>query len=205
MEIVKKDTDFTDQELEDLEKWKKGGRKGITALSEADIFQCFNLYMSGKTYKEIADTTNKRLECILYVSEKSKWYGKKMAHYDSIAMNLEEKLMKTKLDSVNTITNVIAALGKYYNSKFDRFLSTNDPTLIEDIDTKLLAQYYKALESLPKIIGSSTSGDGSNSPSININMPSGAKIEKLDDNTVEITDEKAAKLLKALAAVKKDD
>ena len=200
MDLETINNDMTDKEKEALVEYVKNGRPGLMKVSDTDVFNWFSLYMSGKTYVEIAEITNTKKNLVLYMSNKSGWYTKRMEHYQDLADNYIEKIRRTKLDSVNTINTSIAALGKYYGDKFNKFLSTNDKTIIEDMDTKMLAQYYKAIESLEKIIGNSSSaGEGSKNPMININLGAGITLEQKDGETLEINDENASRMLSALA------
>jgi len=193
--------DMSDVEISSLSEYMKNGCPGLTRSTEADVFKWFGLYMASKTYEEIAKITSSRKDLILYMSYKLSWCEKRVSHYGDLIQNMSQKVAQSKLDSVNTVLTMKAALNKFYVNKFNKFLSTNDSSLIENLDTKLLAQYNKSHDVLDKLMGRPPE-DGQQSPLVNINVKSG-KIEQIDENTVEITETDVSNILKALVDVKK--
>lgn len=202
MEVTKFSEDLSEEEQISLQNYISNGCPGLTKIDDTKVFQWFELYMAGKGYSEIATITKDKKDLIMYISYKSKWHEKRMQYYSDMALNLTTKLKRVKLESANTVANAITALGKYYNDQFNKYLLTNDQNVISNMDTKTLAQFYKSIEVLDKIINPSAAGDSSQSPlpSVNINVGSSAKVEQKDDQTIEITtDEAAGDLIKALA------
>jgi len=203
MDLEKISEDMNIEEKKSLENYIKNGTPGISKITEVDIFKWFELYMSGKTYAEIATITKSKKDLILYISNKSGWNEKRLSHYKDLSDNLIEKIKTVKLKNTNTVASIINALGKYYGDKFDKFLSTNDNSIIEEMDTKMLAQYYKSMEVLDRIIAGASDSD-KKSPTVNVNVGSGAEISQIDENTVEVTDSTAKNLLRSLAEYKKE-
>ena len=206
IELKAPSDDMTAEERESLKNYMDNGMPGLTRVQESDIFQWFKLYMSGKTYNEIAESTKTKKDLILYMSYKQDWVGKRHEHYNELLQNMIHKMSQAKLQSVNTITKMISALAKYYGDMFDQFLKNNDKSVIEGIDTKMLSQYYKSMEVLEKLVTppKTRPDDGDESrPNININMGSGT-VKQIDDKTLEVDDNTAEKILLALAAKKKD-
>lgn len=204
MDLVKLPEDMTPEEQSSLQNYIENGCPGLTKINDTKVFTWFELYMTGKSYQEIAQITKDRKDLILYISHKAKWNEKRMEYYSDISKSLTGKLQKIKLESANTIATAVSAIGKYYNDKFNKFLVTNDKDIIENLDTKVLAQYYKSLEMIDKILAPpKASPEDSDKPMVNINVGSSAKIQQTDDNTIEIspvdTDAAAGDLLKALA------
>lgn len=207
MDLIKFPDDITADEKAALSNYKKNGCPGITKLTEVDVFKWFQLYMSGKTYTEIAKITNKKKDLILYIANQSKWHEKRLQHYNDITQHLLDKIQQTQLNSVNTVTDIINSLSKYYGDQFNKYLSTNDKSIIKNIDIKLLAQYYKSMETLDKLvlggIGSSSPPSSSN-PAVNVNIEGDATIKQGDGDTLDITKEGGvSKALSVLAHMKK--
>ena len=212
MDLVVFPEDMNVEEKASLQDYIKNGCPGLVKVSEDEVFAWFNLYISGKTYNEIAQITKGKRDLILYVAHRARWHQKRLGHLTDISSHITQKIQKAKLESANTVVNAITSLGKYYDDKFNKFLSTNDKDIIENMDTKMLGQYYKSLEILDKIAPSEReSSKDSAQPTVNINIgPS--KIKQKDDNTVDITPEdtdstentKAAKdILRALSQLQK--
>lgn len=200
--------DKTPQEKESLDRYKKNGCPGLTSLEETDVFKWFELYMSGKTYTEIAQITKSKKDLVMYVSSKGKWLEKRIEYYRDISEHIVKKTSQAKIDSINTLSAMVSALSKYYGKKFNEYLANNDDSIIEEMDTKMLAQYYKSTESLEKIMTQSDPDgdpDGDKAKGININLhSSNAQIKHLDDDSIEIKDDSVGEILKFLAGQNKD-
>lgn len=201
--------DMSQDEQELLKEFLDNGCPGLAKIADSDIFQWFQLYMMGKTYSEIAIATKKKTEFILFMSYKQNWLEKKMKHFDDLLNNIEDKLKQTKIESLNTVTTIVNALGHYYGDQFLKYMTSKDPAVIENIDTKMLSQYYKSIEAIDKIIGNAAKGDGASSPGplVNLNFNSAdTTVEQIDEKTLNITDNKqAGNLLKLLAEAKKSE
>lgn len=194
--------DMSEAEIESLQDYIHNGCPGLIKATESDLFKWFGLYMAGKTYEEIAQLTGVRRDLVLYISYKSSWCEKRMNHYNDLIQNLSQKVSQTKLDSANTISTMITALNKYYGDKFNKFLASHDKSLLEKLDTKLLAQYNKSHDVLDKIIAQAQGkGEEKENPLVNINVKSG-QVKQVDDNTLEITDDSVSTILKALVEAK---
>lgn len=203
MDLTKIEHDFNEEQQESLQDYIKNGKPGLVSVKDTDIFKWNELYMSAKSYEEIAKITNSKRDLILYMSAKGNWCSKRLAYYENIADNMREKLKQTKLNSINTVSSAVNGLGKYFDEKFNKFISTKDKSIIENIDTKLLAQYYKSMEVLEKIVGEAANRGGDSGTNVNINVGSSATVEQVDDQTIEITDDTAGDILKYLAGKKK--
>jgi hypothetical protein len=206
-----RESDFTSEEVRSLQEWKDNNKPGLHSLTQDKSFQWFRLYMSGKSYSEIAKMTNSKKDLILFVSERSNWVQLKMDHYADISSTMVKKYQETKLESLKTMTTMVNALNKYFGDKFDKYLKTNDDSILENIDSKMLAQYQKASEGIDKIMaeitGDPDKGSGnSKTPTININMGNNSTIKQTDENTIDIEsneDKEAAEILASLSKLKK--
>lgn len=195
--------DMSPEEQQELESFIESGCPGLVKIKDSDIFQWFGLYMSGKTYGEIAMACKKQKAYILFMSKKQNWFQKKMDHYNGLLQNMEDKLTQTKVESMNTLSTIVSALGKYYKDKFDKYLVTNDDSAIENIDTKMLSQFHKFTEALDKLMGNAASDE--KGPLVNFNLTGDATVKQIDKNTVEVTNQTAGNILKALAQSKKQE
>jgi hypothetical protein len=210
MELIQFSEDFNEEEKKLLIDFKVNGLPGVGKIEEEEVVKWFQLYMSGKTYSEIAQFTRNKKELVLYVSEKCKWFDKKMNYYSDLSLNISNKLMQVKVDSANNLTSIISALGKYYGNRFTEYLSTGNDTIIKNIDTELLAKYYKSMEILDKIVNDRVkepkkpSSAPSNSPQVTVNVSGDAVIKQQDDKNVEIeTKNDVEDIFKILSKYKK--
>lgn len=203
--------DFSQEEKTMLIKYVDNGVPGITQVSESDIFQWFTMYMAGKTYTEISIACKVNKEKVLFIAHKSKWLEKRMAHFTDIVSNLQDKVNAAKLESANTVATIVSSFNKYYNDQFTKYLKTGDKSIIEGIDTKLLSQYQKAIESFEKIISSGQKPpgdpDAKPGPLVHVNMGNGT-IKQNEDGSIDISEkapspETLGEILKLMAAAKK--
>lgn len=202
-----KPEDMTEEEIGQLTLYVKNGLPGIQRVQESDIFQWFELYMAGKTYDEIARATGAQKDKVLYISHKQEWHDKRMQHYNDLLNNITGKLTHTKLGSINTMATIIAALNKFYGNKFNKYLKNNDESIIENLDTKLLTQYYKSMDTIEKLASDGrsknpNSPDNGGNPLIHMNIGN-ATIQQNEGEPLEITEENAGDILKSLAGSKK--
>lgn len=197
-EITKtKESDFSEEEKRSLQEWRDNNMPGLHSLNQDKAFSWFKLYMAGKTYSEIAKMTGTKKDLILFVSERNNWLKLKMTHFSDISTNMLQKYKEAKLESLNTMTTMVSALNKYFGSKFDKYLKTNDNDVLESIDSKMLAQYQKVNESIDKIVAEMTGnssddrgrGSGSSMPTININMNGKSSVTQKDDSVIDINSE----------------
>jgi len=204
MDLSKIDNDFTNEEAERVNVYVQNGCIGLHDLvkDEAKVNSMFSLYMSGKTYAEISRITRTKKDIVLYMSAKMRWYKKRMEYLNEIQNKMTNKISETRVESLNFITNLINFHHKYYGDKIDKYLRTNDDSVVEDIDLKMLNHYFKSIEVLEKVVNPANVKKGGSNTTININATDGAKVEQLDDNTVEITPGTTGDLLKKLSELK---
>ena len=204
MEVTEFADDMTIEEKKAVAEYRANGLPGLVKIEESDIAQCFNLYMSGKTYTEIAMEVKKNKEMILYLSEHGTWHEKRMAQYSEIALHLADKIQKTKIQSADTIANLIAGTGKYINEQVTKFQKTNNAEVLKDIDSKVLTSYFKSIEALDKLIGSKGKGGV---PNVNIDMTGNTgktEIKEQEDGVEITTTNESGDTLSLLARYKKE-
>ena len=205
LELVDMPQDMTNEERKSVQDFIANGCPGLLRVQQSDIFKWFDLYMAGKTYAEIATISKSKKNLIMYIAYKSTWMEKRLNHYSDISLNILDKVKQSRLDSANKLVTVIAALGKYCEQEYNRYLSTNDRSIIEGIDTKIVAQYFKAQEQLDKIANDEGDKDrGPKAPLVSVNVGSSATVQQVGENSLEITDKTSGDLLKSLAMLKKE-
>ncbi len=194
--IKVEEKDFTADDLLAIQKYKDTGLRNILKYQEVDVFNFFELYMSGKTYTEIAKISKAPHQVILYLSDKLRWYEKRTQYYEELSRHIINKQQQTQLTNMNTMNTIQQALAKFYSDQFNKYLATGDKRFIERIDTKLVTQYYKAIELTQKLFtqslnnGKTSKGNQINHPLVNINV--GTKGEasiETEGQTVDIDED----------------
>jgi len=204
MDLTNIDNDFDEKEVERINTYVKHGCMGLETIvkDETKMASLFSLYMAGKTYTEIATIGGAKKNIVLYLSAKMRWYEKRMEYLSDIEKNMTKKMTETRIESMNFITSLIGFHHKYYGDEINKYMATNDRTIIDGLDLKSLGQYFKSIEILEKIMNPTNvrTGGGSGA-TININA-AGADI-KTDKDTIEITPSNTGNILQALADMKK--
>lgn len=203
MDLKKIDNDFTDEEVERINTYVSNGSIGLETVvkDEHKLNSLFGLYMAGKSYEEISKISRVKKDIVLYLSAKMKWYEKRMEYLEDIQRQITKKLSHTRVESLNFISDLINCHHKYYGDEINRYLQTNDRSIIDNLDLKALGQYFKSIEILEKILNpTNISKGGGSGTTININA-AGSKIDTTNDS-IEITPSNTGDILKALANLK---
>lgn len=164
----------------------------------------YRLYQTGKTYSDIASITKSKVELVLYASFKLRWTDKRTSYYADLANSALANVKNIHSQSVKTMSTIVSAFSLYFEEKFGKYISTKDGSLIEDVDPKILTQYYKSLDVMSKMIG----GKDSSKLKININnnVPKTAtsvksgKEDSEDVFEVEFDENTSGDMLKNLAS-----
>lgn len=193
--------EFSEEESTSLANYIESGCPGLSKIADERVFQWFALYMSGKTFFEISQETKDKLELVLYIAHKSKWQATKLEYFQDIQTNLAKKVAMAKMEAANTMTSMMAALGKYHKKKADKYIMTNDDSLMESMDVKLWAAFCKTISTLDEMMNLESNKSG---PSVNINVGNNASVSQKADGSLEVnSDSGVSDLLKSLAEFKK--
>jgi len=196
-----KASDLTAEQQMVLTKFQEAGLPGIGRVSEASIFQWFNLYLAGKSYDEISDLTKSELAPILFMATKFGWLERKMGHYNGIAAKLDDRVKAVKLESAEFVLDIITMLHRSLGTKVTEYLQTGNREILKEVNLGVLDKYFKSIDALSKLMDKPLATPQLPVPQapITINMGDGT-IEKKEDGSIEIT---AKSSLKDIAKKKK--
>jgi hypothetical protein len=205
MDLITFPEDMTEEEKTMLMEFKQSGCPGVGSIDEQLVFQFCELYMSGKTYGEIAQFTKQKKPLVLYMSSYGKWHEKRMKHFQSISETMLSKVHQARLNGINSLTTLINAYTQMIDAKSSESIAKNDPKILESLQRKEVAHYYKAMELLNKLMlevgAKSVSAKGNN---VNINVGNNATITQTDPNTIEVSaNDSSAKILEELVKNKR--
>jgi hypothetical protein len=195
-------TDMTFEEEQDLQKFVEKDMPGLSAVTDDQLAQLFSMYMKGKTYTEIAQAMKVKKQVLLCLSHQNDWYLKKAEYYNAIQKNIQNRLIQTKIDSVNFLADVIGAYHKDLGDKVAKVLATGGK-ITEFLDGKEMTVYFRALEKIENM-ATPKRDPGEGKPGININISGDAKTKVSDDGkTLEIESSSTGEILKNLANLTK--
>jgi len=185
-----KATDLTPAQQTALTQFQEAGLPGIGRISEANVFQWFNLYLAGKTYDQIAEITKSDVAPILYMSNKYGWLERKMGHYNGIVAKLDDRVKAVKLESAEFILDLVTTFHKAHGPKITEFLQTGNRELLKEIPMSMIMdKYFKGIDALGKLLDKPLDTPQlpvPHQPAVSIHIGD-AKVEKKEDGSIEIT------------------
>jgi len=167
-------TDMTLQEEKQLQRFIEKDMPGLSSVSDEKVAECFSMYMKGKSYTELSTSLRLKKPIILFLSKKNDWYEKKNDYISAIQENIQGKLINTKIESANFLTDVINAYHKIMEHKIRDALARGDKPS-EFMDSKEMNVYFKAIDSLEKLLPKK--GSDARQAAFNINVSGDAKVK----------------------------
>lgn len=142
---------FSERELELIKHTRETGMKAIAPSLSSQMFQ---LFLEGYSCAEIAKMNPPFGEGdILICREKFNWDKEKDLYIMELQNRVKDKLLKTKLESLDFLTNTLSASHKYYNQKMLKYIQTGKE---DDKPENLIAgpkAYKDIVESITKLTG----------------------------------------------------
>ena len=180
-------TDMTPDELSILREYKEAGLPGVARITQENIFEWFQLYMSGRTYSEISSKCDAPIERVLFIADRNKWFEKKHKHFENIMNRISSRLDQSKLEGIAFMFDLMSFVHKHHGSQIEEYLRTGDPKIAANINMKSLDKYFKTIEALNKLLANPDEAVRQRQAmGININIGPHATIEK-KDGTIEIS------------------
>lgn len=179
--------DFTPKDLEAIQKFKDKGMLGLATLLDTDIHRMMQLYLDGKSYKEIADLLHRDKPTILFLAQKLDWPTMRKDYLNELVTTLKDKVTESKIQSQKFLLNLSQAYQKKLGRNINDFMRTDDVSHFNCIDPKDISSYLKIVEMLHRL-NNENLGHSNDKPLVGISgMGEGMTITKTGANTVEIT------------------
>lgn len=180
------DTDLTESEIVKVQKYKEDGLPGIGDVTDGDLHKMLDLYLTGSTYTQISNILGVKKVAILYFSHSSGWYLMKKEYLNEIQEKIKNRVIDAKIRNSEFMLTLVQAWQKRIGNKLNRYLSTNDPEHMDEIDLKEVAQLMKAIDMVNDLDNTGKDSKGK-APLIGLNAGNGVTIEKTGDNKISIT------------------
>lgn len=184
---------WTEKELAELQRVTKDGVKPISPTLGA---QMLALFLEGYSCNEIAKQNKPFSEGdILYCRKKFNWDEEKERYAFDLNRQIREKLQKTKLESIEFLTNSLAIVHKAAKEKQLKYLQTGKE---EDLPKgwELSPSGYKSIfETIQKVTGEDRTSKQE------IRSESTVRVEGSLQSSAIITPELQSRMLKRLAAM----
>jgi hypothetical protein len=169
------------------------------------------LYLNGASYQEISSRVGIKKVIVLYFSNRFNWYDLKMQMLESILLTLSEKTEIAHTRSIDLLTDLMASLEFYYRETINNYRKSKDRRIIESADMENLKLYMKCMEQIQKYRVPASLSEDKNKPLIGLSLPNGGTFKKIDDNTIEVSNNNSqameaqlSKVLSTLAELRRE-
>lgn len=178
-------SDLTERDLNIVKKYIEDGLPGIGTVDETKIARMFDLYLSGKTYRQVSMILGQKKEIVLYLSHKFDWATKRMEYLVDLEQSMHGRMMEAKVVNQDFLLQLVHMWQKKIGSKINKYLATNNEEFANSIDLKEVDKYLKTVEILHRL--NTEKMAGMSNPAIGLNVGDGITVTKKGDNEVEIT------------------
>lgn len=180
--------DFTQKDLEVIKAYEEGGLQGVGIVDEKAMANMLDLYLSGKTYRQISTIMEIKKEIVLYMSYKFNWFDLRQDYLTDLESSMRGRVIEAKLVSQDFILQLQTMWHKKIGSKVTKYLATGNEEFIKELDLKEIDKYLKTAELLQKLAGEGKSLTTDNTrPMVGLNAGDGVTIVKKGENEIEIT------------------
>lgn len=140
-----------DREEYALQIWRGTEQPPIAPLTQARFFR---LFLNGKSTHEIHRLNPQfSLGQVVHARIQGKWDLRAEQHLDELLNGVKARVQQVTLESIDFVADLISAANKLYGERIKRYLQTEDPNDLGDLQIKNLDGYRKAVELLQKLTG----------------------------------------------------
>lgn len=203
-EVLVPTTDLSEQDLINVNRYVEEGLMGIGSIPESKMVKIMDLYLTGKTYRQISGIVGVKKTIVMYLSHKFGWFATKNEYLHELDLRMKDRIIESKIVNQDFLLQLTHMWQTKIGSKINKFLATGDSTYADEIDPKEIGQYLKTVEVLHKL---SSEGSRGSNPAVGLNLGEGVTIKKVGDNQVEITPKEntVASMLKQFADYRREE
>lgn len=179
-------TDLSQKDLEVIQKYQEAGLPGIASIDGDKMARILDMYLSGKTYRQIATIMAVQKQVVLYLSYKFNWFELRKDYLVDLETSIRARVMEAKIVNQDFLLQLQAMFQKKIGTNITKYLATDNVDFANAIDLKEVDKYLKTVDMLHRL-GSEKGSGGNNTPAVGLNLGEGVTIVKKGDNEVEIT------------------
>lgn len=185
---VRPTTDIVGKDQDALAAFIEAGTPGVGSLEEEGVKKMFDLYLSGKTYRQISGIMRTPKTLVMYLSRKLQWFERRQEYLTELEETNLPRIIEAKLMSQDFLLQLVQMLHKKIGARMTRYMMTDDEKYANQINLKEVELYLKTLERLQK----TTELPRAAGPLVGINVTEGATLTRTGDNTIEVTPKQKA-------------
>jgi hypothetical protein len=197
-------TDLTPRDLEVITEYVEAGLPAVTSIDEIKMVRILDMYLSGRTYRQIGLTMSVPRQIILYLSHKFNWFQLRQDYLIDLDTNSKARVLEAKIMNQDMLMQLQQMWRKKIGSNINKYLATDNVDFANAIDLKEVDKYLKTVEMLHRL--GSERVPGQPNPTVGLNLGDGVTITKKSDNEVEITPKNKAigDMLKQMADMQRE-
>lgn len=201
------ENDFSQKDLEVIQAYQEAGLPAIAVVDEKKMASMLDMYLSGKTYRQIAMTMSIKKDIVLYMSYKFNWFALRQDYLTDMESSIRGRVMEAKIVNQDFLLQLQAMWQKKIGTKISKYLATDNEEFANEIDLKEVDKYLKTVELLQKLGAEGKSPSDNNRPMVGVNAGDGVTIIRKGDNEIEITPKSKAigDALKMFADSRRED
>jgi hypothetical protein len=189
--------DLNPYEKKIYEDWLENKNK--PSISPATAAKLFGLFVHGVSCQEICNL-NAPAFCIEQVIEarvRDQWDEKRRAYTDDLYSGVVNNVRQTQVESIEFVSDLLAASHKLHGQKLKRFIQTGDETQLTGMTVDSFRTYKAVCETLLKLTGQDRASiekrlPGADRPGVHIEN---AQILNLGQDSQVITPKLAGQVL----------
>lgn len=186
--IVEPENDFSQKDLEVIKAYTDAGLPGIGAIDEQKLARVLDMYLSGKTYRQIATTMQVQKQVVLYLSYKFNWFELRKDYLADLEANIRARVLEAKIVNQDFLLQLQQMWQKKIGSNITKYLATDNVDFANAIDLKEVDKYLKTVEMLHRLGATKGEAPADNTrPMVGLNAGDGVTIVKTGENSLEIT------------------
>lgn len=179
--------DFTSKDLEVIKAYQEAGLPGIGVVDEKKIASLLEMYLSGKTYRQMAMTMSIKKDIVLYISHKFKWFDLRNEYLADLEISMRGRVLENKIADQDSLLNLAAMYRKKIGLNVNKYFATDDVNFANEIDPKEVDKYLKVIDAIQKLTSEGKAPSDNNRPMVGVNAGDGVTITRKGDNEIEIT------------------
>lgn len=205
--IAEPDTDLSTKDLELVQKYVDGGLVGVGAVDAKKLTTMLDLYLSGKTYRQISNVVNLPKQVVMYMSYRFNWFELRREYLTDLESSMRSRLIEDRVVTKDFLLELKQMWQKKIGSNITKYLATDNVDFANAIDLKEVDKYLKTVEILHRLDADRGPKGSGTPPAVGLNLGEGVTIVKTGDNAVEITPKSKAlsEQLKQFANFKRDE
>lgn len=198
-------SDFTPADMQKINEYMEEGLPRVSSVDDIKLARILDMYLSGRTYRQISMTMSMPKQIVLYLSYKFKWFDVRQEYLLDLEANARTRVLESKILNQDMLMQLQQMWRKKIGSNINKYLATDNVDFANAIDLKEVDKYLKTVEILHKL--DSNRVPGAPNPTVGLNLGEGVTITKKGDNEVEITPKNKAigDMLKQFADFRREE